>query len=1230
MGWKKKTDITVRYIPNILADEGRRLASFPYNRTWTVRRYLKKSGFDFKGMRVTVNSNPIKSLSCRLDSGDEILVAAPLEGPIGAVIGWLAEKFILHWFTYTMIAISVATTVYSVVSALSQRARLPDFGTLGDGLDEGSPTYSWDGPRTTADVGRPIPIIYGTMLVGGNVINEYVSTSRDKNYLNSLVEICEGEVDSITLARINKNPAANYSNYTLTTRLGTNTQTIIKHFGDLHNVKAVGVLLSKNTPHVYTTEITDAEAFELRFQLPGLWQQNAKGTILSWAVTLTIEYKLHSAEDYVSGGTLTITDKSRTTLERVLRIDELTAGQYDIRITKTSENSDFSHNGDTYLHYVDEINTDDLVYPNSALAGVRTLAIEQLNGNNADYEFLVRGTKVMVPKVMNGAVEVGWDDYYWDPTEEAYRILSDDTILTWNGTTYVTRYSANPIWCSTDLLTNKRYGLGRHIVLSDADLDHLVEQSQYCDERVPDGAGGWEKRFRMDIAIDSPQKALRLIMQLATIFRGMPSYTDQGKIRIAIDKPDTPVQLFNMGNIAKASFSGTWGSRQDIPTHVEVQFNDQDKNYELDSIEVEDPVAVAAGTVRNGKSVRYYGTKLSYAIRHGRNIIKAAKLSQGVKFRSGIGAIVRRCGEVIDVAHDVPQYGFSGTVKTGSTTTVVKLDRSVTIEEDKSYKILVDQGEGKMEERTVTDSPGTYTQVTVSGSTPFSPAPQENDKYSFGESTKFVKPFRISSLKRLRNFETDIEAVEYNASAYDDSTVIIPDTNYSALSDDIPDVEALALTERIVKLQDGTIENVIDVWFKKPDVRDYCVSRYAKARVYLSDNAGASWEYKGEVISTHFEIVGNILEGQAYTVAVVSVTAGGNANAVTDSPQDSITITGKTEPPSDIANFEVSQKASQLLLSWDPVTDVDLARYVIKKGVSWPTGQIIAELIDATEFQFPVGQIGTQTYMIKAVDTSGNGSVNPAYDIIIVTRPPDMNFLNEYDFFAQNIEYALTNCELVYRADYDPAVRRRAIALNTATTWEEKEALGQSWETLEAAGLTLDSPVEASGSFEMVTPIDLGTIFEFNLILDIDFQNITGGNVVAQVNTSEDGASWSGFADVSATQVYRTRYLKFRFNLTTSDTNFGVYFYGATVFINAPVSKLDWGRDVAIPLPGLTIPFGVDFTSPPRVVASIVNGVAGFIKITKTADDFTARVYSDVALTTPISTAEIDWDAKGS
>lgn len=349
-----------------------------------------------------------------------------------------------------------------------------------------------------------------------------------------------------------------------------------------------------------------------------------------------------------------------------------------------------------------------------------------------------------------------------------------------------------------------------------------------------------------------------------------------------------------------------------------------------------------------------------------------------------------------------------------------------------------------------------------------------------------------------------------------------------------------------------------------------------------------------------------------------------------------ITILGKSQKPPTPTGFDVSQHGDRLILKVDKSTQPDFGFFKFRKTRgTWDDGDNIeGERIDATKMEYPVGEIGELNFMVKEVDRSGNESDAPAIDTLTVTKPPEMNFINAYDLWAENLEYKHTDTAIIMRNYYDAGYARKVIALRTATSWEQREAEGLTWEAQEAAGgLELDRPVASSGSFEITKQIDIGTVVTFNLITDVDYENIDGGSVTVQVSYSEDGVTWSSFADVNALTLYTARYLKFKFLLATTNTDHNVYFWGCTIYVNAPVTKVDWGGDLAVPSGGVDIYYKQEFTYPPRIIANISNGVAGFIKITKDGATppvkWNARVYSDQALTTPIDTAEIDWDAKG-
>ena len=1232
--------IEVVYVPNRFEPAERVKRIVPYDRNLTLIDYIRKLDgaprkISLSRHSIIISGEPVYDLNVKVKNHSQVIITNKvgialaffaLDTLWGAIVSYAA-----YALAHPFVAAAYLAMAYSVYSAVTTKNRVPN-SNASSGIDDGSSTYSWNGVSNSVGSGSPVPIIYGEHKTGGNVLNEYISQEGKESFYNVLLGLCEGEIEDISDIKINGNPVANYDGITSYKRYGTSNDAVIPHFEDLHNVYAVATNLTKNNAYYYTTQDTDVEAFELLFNLTSLFAQDGSGGIGSWSVSIQVRYKLHSAGTWTDLGVTTITEKSQSAVKYILRKDGLTAGQYDIEITRTSDDTDFTHFGDLKIQSIDEIQTDDLQYNYTAKLGIRALAVDQLSGSAPTITSIVKGKKVLLPNVKNGAVDVDWDDYYWDPDYNsgagAFRLLSDDTVLTWDEETWVTAYSANPVWCLRDLLTSTRYGLGKYIDTTMVDDDDWLEMAQYCDEKVPDGDGGYEKRFRMDVVIDSLNSAVDLVNQLSAIFNGF-AFWGRNFVNVVIDKPEDSVQIFGMGNIADGGFSLSWNSLRDVPNAVEVTFNDLAADYENETIEVADDTAIAAGDPERKTSMRLFCTRMSQALRSGRYALNVAKYVQRtVTLNLLIDAIACRPGNIISVSHDVTQWGFSGRVQTGATTTSIPLDRTVTIESGKSYVIRIRKDDDTIEEHDVVSSAGSYTTLTTDA---FSFTPAKDDVYAFGESGVAAKDFRVLRIKRKGSTdEVELTAAEYNANVYDDSDVTLPENNYSALNFGIPPVLNLTLAEHLVMGNDGSFESAIDVYFQRPDDTDYYINRYKEAVIYYSDNAGASWEKAGKTSGEHFIIQGGIVVGTTYDIAIVSVSASGEEAAFSSAVTDDITILGKAAPPSNVSGFEVQQQGDRLRMSWTPVSDKDLARYEIRVGTDWDSALPIAQKVDVTEHDHPVGTVGEQTYLIKAIDTSGNASVTPGSDTIIVTPPPEMNFAVTLDLWKVRDKYILSDVVQEQRAIYDPDYTRAVFALASDQNWADLE--GQSWDSIEAAGsMDEERPYKASGTMEQPADyaFDLGTIFEFNIVTDLDYLNVAGGSIAVQIWTSDDGTTWGAFATVSASTNYRARYIRFKYTLSTSDTNHNIYLYAGTIYVNAANVKVDYGRDVAIDAGGTYIKFRDDLTASPRPTSIIItSGTAIAYQIVSiSAAGMTVKL---IDISGSYVTGEISWEVKGS
>lgn len=978
--------LKIIYLPNRFSPEGKIEREFDFVVGKHMLEYIKSDeafpkDIDLKKFNV-INAGKVEDrFDFILRNEDQIIITPIIEDPATLYAAFTAALAfaVAHPIFFAFYVLAVG---YSVYSAITAKQRMPNFGNSGLGMDDGSPTYGWDGMSQTRDVGIPVAIIYGEHRVGGNVINEYVWTDGDKNYLNQLIALCEGEISGISSIKVNKNPIENFDGVALTTKVGTNSQSVIPNFEDLHNLYDVTNQLLQSNPYVYTTIDSDVEGFEIHLLLPsGLYQtDSSNGQINAWSVTYQVEYKLHASGTYIDLGTTTIDTKSRSAVRRVFRKDGLTAGQYDIRVTRTSVDSDFTHQGDLYFQQLDEIKTDDLKYPNTALLGIELLATEQLSGQSPNITSLVKGKLIRIPDVRYLGSPIAWDLYYWDPGAVTFKRLSDSAACTWDGVTYITGWSANPIWCLRDLITNTRYGLGEFIDVAQINDTVLLEMAKYADERVPDGAASYEKRFRLDCVIDTYNRALDLIMQISATFAGFPYYS-AGAVQIKIDKPTSPTQVFGMGNIVAGSFRQAWKSIKELPNVIEVTFNDAQKDYEQETIAVIDEDSLTAGDPMRKQPLRIFCSRASQAIRIGRYALKVAKyIDRSIVFRASIDAIACTIGDIIDISHDVPQWGFSGRIKSGSTVSIVKLDQTVVVAPATSYKVEIRFADGTVALRDVTNSPGSYTDLNITPA--LSSAPAALDVYAFGVSSIQTKPFRIVSMSKTIEDEVEITAIEYEAAVYDDSDVTLPTNNYSALSTTIPIVTNLDTTERAVVLPDGSTISVIDVYFDKPD-DSALLFKYKEAKIYISDNGGSSYTFVGKTEGVKFTISDNITAG-TYHVKAVTVMASGMEDSLSHAPTDSLTVIGSSSVPDIVSNFSYSW-GDILRLVWTPNIEADLNGYEIRdNNTNW--GVEDANLIwrgNASEYLFNPGVRSGITYYIRAFNKAGvysttSASITPA------------------------------------------------------------------------------------------------------------------------------------------------------------------------------------------------------------------------------------------------------------
>jgi len=236
-----------------------------------VYQYAKQVGDEIydlvikEKIAIFLNGEPLevnKWHSTFVEKDDEIVVVSRLEGgnkffgflfiavgiaaiafapALGGALAGTLGASAATWATRI-----IFTGISMIFSGISRVLFTPDLPALPEveGSSKSTPTYNWSGIRTLAKSDASVPIVYGTTMVGGNIISAYTENEGNDNYLNLLLVLCEGEIDGICQETdhtkvcttsnpsdssyknpaiyINDQPFRNYDNVTWWYRTGTN------------------------------------------------------------------------------------------------------------------------------------------------------------------------------------------------------------------------------------------------------------------------------------------------------------------------------------------------------------------------------------------------------------------------------------------------------------------------------------------------------------------------------------------------------------------------------------------------------------------------------------------------------------------------------------------------------------------------------------------------------------------------------------------------------------------------------------------------------------------------------------------------------------------------------------------------------------------------------------------------------------------------------------------------
>ncbi len=594
---------------------------------------------------------------------------------------------------------------------------------------------------------------------GGSSPQEADDTGRSTARAYVLEAISEGVIEGVVGNRkgvlLDKTPVQNADNslnfkgFTCKFRRGYAFQNIVAGDGEeVASERNINVEVKKTTGAI-TRSIVNPELDLIRVRIAvTLVKYEEDGDVSGTDMEYRIEVKQGTADWQVRyQNNLKGKFSSPTELEYAFNVNNqgATVDTFQVRITKISDDSTSQKKVQT-LQWVSltEVIQNKLNYPYTAYAALQFLP-EQFS-SIPQRQYKIGGRLIQIPS---------------NATVTADRGLTFSG--SWDGT-FITpsRACADPTWQLYDILTNKRYGLGRYIDRSLIDRWSLYRCSVYNNRLIPTGLGYSDRRYSCNIQIQSTEKAWEVINAFCSAFHAKPFWSG-GVVQFWQDRPTPIIRQFTQADIT-GRFTYARTAARARYTVARVTWSDPEDYYQRAVETVEDVEGINRYGIREIELSAFGCTSRGLAIRLGRWALYASRYeTRSVSFTARSFAVYCRPGDVIQVADsEYANIRYGGLVASATATNVV-IDSPVAF--TAGMQITVTLPDGTLQTRTVANSAiGVNILVTQA----FSQVPLPEANWILQSSQVSAQTFRVLSVQPKAQDPTQIEinAIEYNENKY--------------------------------------------------------------------------------------------------------------------------------------------------------------------------------------------------------------------------------------------------------------------------------------------------------------------------------------------------------------------------------------------------------------------------------------------------------------------------------
>jgi len=1003
----------------------------------------------------------------------------------------------------------------------------------------------------------------------------YYETEADNQFVNALFLV---SIDDVTVADMKIGETSLDEFDGVETEIIRNTVAPKpEKFRRVAYEEAQGVTLEKDVQHVRNT-VADASAFTVELELPGgAFQITKKGKRREWRVLVKVEYRpaAGGAWTVVAGNNpaeypdeLEIFTKQEETIRRAVRVELPSAGEYEVRVTKTSdgqaEEPDLTIIADIRWSSLRSFRRDDVIsapYPVTAIA-LRIKASDQLSGQL-----------------------------------EAFNVIAERVGWRYNGAAWELGESDNLADVYVTLLKSSALARPR----TDDEIDYTrIEAFRARCEAMDFRANQWR---------DYRATLFEAANELLAVGRARVDFRN-GKWGVMWDEGDAaPIaHRFHPGNIGDVE---RVQSLDDLPHALRVTFPNRDEGYRVDEVIAYADGYTAANAIRI-EDIQYPGIdRPDPAWQRARYDLRQGRLQRRqIRFFLNRQMHLTAAGDRAELTYPVLAGIGGGWVRAVAGASIT-LDADITLEAGSAYQLRFTHiADGSATTAQIVTGAGTWRTVTIDAAIG---ALAVGDGYAFGKLDDVVERVVISKVETKGSGAMVTVFPEPAADPGDDP--VAPPNFVSSLPVAVADYDvppqSVGATQVLSPAPAGVRADIVVAWrfsglvevaevaarWRRTDVADDWdrIALPLTERLTVADVPDGTYEYQ------------------------IATRAAGRAQFSRWSASAIVVVDAEGGVPNDLAAVLATPNLArgEITFTATPAVDPRRSHFVLRRTPLTAGATRLDAAIEIEVFQFPITvRLRPGTYFVDAVSWFGVESVNPASYVVAEFFGDAIDYVEEIEIGGANgwagvhddtLEDA-TFLRLGYSSDAFAHVDAFAEAnIFGDIAGEGRFTPSASFNFGKAFDVEFDARVEATALRETEDAFDHADIFALeNAFGDVDPAEYA---VAIEIRTTTDdptGApTWTAWGPLTGETVQAWGG-ELRFHLQSFEPTVTPQITAASFLADLP-EREERGHDVNVASGGLIVtyakPFyqiiagplinvqgGSDGDPPPRISAATTSG----------------------------------------